>query len=180
MEFVNSVIRPDIDKATVISFDTGVELVADLTGDPEELAEAIRSLRPGGGTALLKCQGVLDTLSTENPDEAVGIQIVRRALEAPTRQIAENAGVDGSIVIEKVRGTKSKKSWLSKNNWVIRKSTPAAALCRRLARSSSMSAMAGRFLPSSMRASSASISLPRRHARWSRSARRSRQQPMNN
>jgi VWFA-related protein len=52
VEFVNSVIRPEIDKATVVSFDTGVELVADLTGDQEELAEAIRSLRPGGGTAL--------------------------------------------------------------------------------------------------------------------------------
>ncbi len=52
IEFINSVIRPDIDKATVVSFDTGVELIADLTGDPEELAEAIRSLRPGGGTAL--------------------------------------------------------------------------------------------------------------------------------
>jgi len=52
IEFVNSVIRPDIDKAIVLSFDTGVELIADLTGDPEELADAIRSLRPGGGTAL--------------------------------------------------------------------------------------------------------------------------------
>jgi VWFA-related protein len=52
VEFVNSVIRSDIDKATVISFDTGVELVTDLTSDQEELAEAIRSLRPGGGTAL--------------------------------------------------------------------------------------------------------------------------------
>jgi VWFA-related protein len=52
IEFINSVIRPELDKAIVVSFDTGVELVADLTGDPEELAESIRSLRPGGGTAL--------------------------------------------------------------------------------------------------------------------------------
>jgi VWFA-related protein len=52
IEFINSVVRPDIDKATVVSFDTGVDLIADLTGDQDELAEAIRSLRPGGGTAL--------------------------------------------------------------------------------------------------------------------------------
>jgi VWFA-related protein len=52
IEFVNSVVRPEVDKAIVVSFDTGVELVADLTGDQEKLAEAIRELRPGGGTAL--------------------------------------------------------------------------------------------------------------------------------
>ncbi len=52
IEFINSVIRPEVDKAMVVSFDTGVGLVADLTGDPEELSDAIRSLRPGGGTAL--------------------------------------------------------------------------------------------------------------------------------
>ncbi len=52
IEFINSVMRPEVDKAIVVSFDTGVNLVADLTGDPEALSEAIRSLRPGGGTAL--------------------------------------------------------------------------------------------------------------------------------
>ncbi len=52
VEFINSVVRPDVDKATVVSFDTGVDLIADLTGDPEELAQSIRSLRAGGGTAL--------------------------------------------------------------------------------------------------------------------------------
>jgi len=52
IEFINSVIRPNLDKAIVVSFDTGVDLVADLTSDPEELAEGIRSLRAGGGTAL--------------------------------------------------------------------------------------------------------------------------------
>jgi VWFA-related protein len=51
IEFVNSVMRQQ-DRAVVISFDTGPELVADLTGDTGKLAEAIRSLRPGGGTAL--------------------------------------------------------------------------------------------------------------------------------
>ncbi len=49
--FVDSLMRPE-DKATVVSFDTSAELVADLTGDTEVLGKAIRSLRPGGGTAL--------------------------------------------------------------------------------------------------------------------------------
>ncbi len=51
VEFVNSVVRPE-DKAVVVSYDSGAELVADLTGNTEVLAKAIRSLRPGGGTAL--------------------------------------------------------------------------------------------------------------------------------
>jgi VWFA-related protein len=51
VEFVNSVVRPE-DKAVIVSYDSGAELVADLTGNTEQLAKAIRSLRPGGGTAL--------------------------------------------------------------------------------------------------------------------------------
>jgi VWFA-related protein len=51
VEFVNSVMRPQ-DKAVVIGFDTGAELVADLTSDTEKLAKAIRSMRPGGGTSM--------------------------------------------------------------------------------------------------------------------------------
>ena len=52
IEFIHSVIRPEMDKAIVVSFDTGVDLIADLTGDHDKLAESVRSLRPGGGTAL--------------------------------------------------------------------------------------------------------------------------------
>ncbi|MBM3752417.1 MAG: VWA domain-containing protein [Acidobacteria bacterium] len=52
VEFVNQVVRPRYDKATIISYDSAAELVADLTGDTEVLAKAIRGLRPGGGTAL--------------------------------------------------------------------------------------------------------------------------------
>lgn len=52
VEFINSVMRPEQDRATVVSFDSGAELVADLTGDMEALAKGVRSLRPGGGTAL--------------------------------------------------------------------------------------------------------------------------------
>ncbi|MCS7315138.1 MAG: VWA domain-containing protein [Bryobacterales bacterium] len=52
IEFLNSVMRPRYDKALVVSFDTTVELVSDLTEDAEKLAAAIRELRPGGGTSL--------------------------------------------------------------------------------------------------------------------------------
>jgi len=52
VDFINSVIRPRQDKCMIVSFDSAVELVADLIDDPEKLATAVRSLRPGGGTAL--------------------------------------------------------------------------------------------------------------------------------
>jgi chaperonin GroEL len=57
---------------------------------------------PGGGVALLRAQKALDKIKAEG-DEAVGIQIVRRALEEPLREIVNNAGMEGSIVVEKVR-----------------------------------------------------------------------------
>ncbi len=60
---------------------------------------------PGGGVALLRCQKALDKLSIDS-DLQIGVQIVRRALEEPIRQIATNAGYEGSIVVEKVREMK--------------------------------------------------------------------------
>ncbi len=57
---------------------------------------------PGGGTTLLRAQAALDKLTLEG-DEATGVAIVRRALEAPIRQIAENAGMEGSVVVGMVR-----------------------------------------------------------------------------
>ena len=56
----------------------------------------------GGGTALLFATHVLENLRTDNQDQNVGIDIIRKALQAPIRQIAENAGVDGSIVVGKL------------------------------------------------------------------------------
>ncbi|MFL5012206.1 chaperonin GroEL [Rhizobium sp.] len=58
---------------------------------------------PGGGVALLRAVKALDNLSVANQDQRVGIEIVRRAIEAPVRQIAENAGAEGSIVVGKLR-----------------------------------------------------------------------------
>ena len=55
---------------------------------------------PGGGTALLFATKALDKIAVKNNDQKVGIDIIRRAIEAPARQIAENAGVDGAVVAE--------------------------------------------------------------------------------
>lgn len=58
---------------------------------------------PGGGVALLYAQKVLDTLKPTNSDQEVGIRIIRQALTQPVRQIAANAGADGSIVVGKLQ-----------------------------------------------------------------------------
>jgi chaperonin GroEL len=57
---------------------------------------------PGGGVALLRAIKVLDGLNVANEDQRAGVRIVRRALEAPARQIANNAGEDGSIIVGKI------------------------------------------------------------------------------
>jgi chaperonin GroEL len=62
---------------------------------------------PGGGVTLIRAQKALDNFTLEDEDEQIGVQIVRRALEEPLRQIALNAGHEGSIVVEKVRADKN-------------------------------------------------------------------------
>lgn len=57
---------------------------------------------PGGGVALLRAKAAVGKLSNSNPDVQAGINIVLKALEAPIRQIAENAGVEGSIIVGKI------------------------------------------------------------------------------
>jgi chaperonin GroEL len=57
---------------------------------------------PGGGIALLKATKALEGLTGDNADQTAGIAIIRRAIQAPIRQIVENAGVEGSIVVGKV------------------------------------------------------------------------------
>ena len=61
---------------------------------------------PGGGVALIRTQSVLDKLKGANEDEQTGIEIVKIAIEAPLRQISENAGVEGSIVVFNVKNGK--------------------------------------------------------------------------
>jgi len=65
---------------------------------------------PGGGTALLWAQQALDGFDAGGDDENIGVQIVRRALEEPARQIAKNAGAEGSIVVERIR-EKNQLNW---------------------------------------------------------------------
>jgi chaperonin GroEL len=60
---------------------------------------------PGGGTVLLRCLPALDKLKLHD-DEAIGVNIVKRALEEPTRQIAQNAGHEGAVVVGRIRESK--------------------------------------------------------------------------
>ncbi|MGA7432804.1 MAG: chaperonin GroEL [Xanthobacteraceae bacterium] len=62
---------------------------------------------PGGGVALLRAKKAVGKLSNSNPDVQTGINIVLKAIEAPVRQIAENSGVEGSIVVNKILENKS-------------------------------------------------------------------------
>jgi chaperonin GroEL len=62
---------------------------------------------PGGGTALVKAIANLEKLTGENDDQNVGINIVRRAIQAPARQIANNAGADGAVIVGKLLEEKS-------------------------------------------------------------------------
>ncbi len=62
---------------------------------------------PGGGVALLRSQDALDKMKLDREDEQIGVQILRRALEHPLRQIAENAGAEGAIVVQKIRANEN-------------------------------------------------------------------------
>ncbi|MGH2568690.1 MAG: TCP-1/cpn60 chaperonin family protein, partial [Bacteroidota bacterium] len=57
----------------------------------------------GGGVAYLRCLGNLDNVKTENEDQKIGVDIIRRALEEPIRQIVQNSGLEGSVVVNKVK-----------------------------------------------------------------------------
>ncbi len=62
---------------------------------------------PGGGVALLNASEAIDAEGLTDNDEKTGADIIRRSLEAPIRQIAENSGLEGSVVVEKIRGLKA-------------------------------------------------------------------------
>ena len=69
-------------------------------------AAADEGIVPGGGVALLRSQRALKSLKLADSDEQIGVEIVRRALEEPIRMIVQNAGAEGSLVVEKVRSSK--------------------------------------------------------------------------
>jgi chaperonin GroEL len=74
-------------------------------------AAAQEGIVAGGGVALMRAAKALDKLTVEDPDVQTGIRIVRRALEEPLRRIAENAGVDGAVVVGKVEDAKGAKGF---------------------------------------------------------------------
>ncbi|HDT15623.1 MAG TPA: chaperonin GroEL [Firmicutes bacterium] len=75
---------------------------------------------PGGGVALLKSAQILENLKSEDLEETIGIKIVKKALEAPIRQIAINAGDEGSIIIEKVLADKNANNGYDANDGTIK------------------------------------------------------------
>ncbi len=66
---------------------------------------------PGGGVALLRCLSAISTVQPANDDERIGVDIVKRAVEYPTRELANNAGVEGSIIVEEVKRRKGNEGY---------------------------------------------------------------------
>jgi chaperonin GroEL len=66
---------------------------------------------PGGGVALLRCSAAIAATVGINDDERIGIDIVRRAIEYPTRKLAENAGIEGSVVVEEIKRRKGNEGY---------------------------------------------------------------------
>ena len=97
----------------VAVLNVGAATEAEMKEKKDRVDDALASVRaaaeegilPGGGTSLLRAQPIIDKLGLTG-DEKAGAEIIRRALEAPVRQIATNAGVDGSIIVENIRREK--------------------------------------------------------------------------
>jgi chaperonin GroEL len=66
---------------------------------------------PGGGVALIRCLEAIDKVKGSNEDERIGVDIVKRAVEFPTRELANNAGVEGSVVVEEVKKRKGNEGY---------------------------------------------------------------------
>lgn len=93
----------------------GAPSEAEIASQKEALDDAINATKaavaegvvPGGGLALLRCTQALEAAEADaNGDEKTGLEILRRALSAPTRQIAENSAVDGGVVVARMRESK--------------------------------------------------------------------------
>jgi chaperonin GroEL len=73
---------------------------------------------PGGGVALIRCLEAIDKVKGSNEDERIGVEIVKRAIEFPTRELANNAGVEGSVVVEEVKKRKGNEGYnVADNNY---------------------------------------------------------------
>ncbi|HDQ26420.1 MAG TPA: chaperonin GroEL [bacterium] len=75
---------------------------------------------PGGGVALLRSSLVLNNLKPDDAEEAVGVKIIKKALEAPIKQLAQNAGYDGAVIVDKVLAVKELSSGFDANDGAIK------------------------------------------------------------
>ena len=80
---------------------------------------------PGGGVALLRAIAVLDGVKVANPDQKTGVDIVRKAIQAPARQIVDNAGGDGAVVVGKLLEFEGIRLWLRRPDRRVRRSREA-------------------------------------------------------
>ncbi|KAM7540969.1 hypothetical protein Aperf_G00000043876 [Anoplocephala perfoliata] len=71
---------------------------------------------PGGGTALLRCIAILDKIEVKNQDQQIGVDIVKKALEQPAYTIAHNAGVNASVVVQKILGMQQNEGYDAMND----------------------------------------------------------------
>src|SRR5665811_842188 len=110
-------VNTDKDNTTIIGVGAATE--TELKEKKHRVEDALSATRaaveegivPGGGVALINAIPALDGKKLDNEDEQIGLNIVRKALEVPMRKIAENAGKDGSVIVENVRQMqKSKKN----------------------------------------------------------------------
>jgi chaperonin GroEL len=74
-------------------------------------AAVAEGIVPGGGVALIRCLPVLEGLKLKDEDEQIGVSIVKRAIEEPARALAENAGVEGSVVVQEVKRRKGNEGY---------------------------------------------------------------------
>lgn len=94
----------NVGAATEVELNDKKERVKDAVGATKAAVE--EGILPGGGIAIIKAMKVLDTLKYDNNDEKVGIDIVKYALEMPTRMLARNAGEDDGYVLRKIKDSK--------------------------------------------------------------------------
>src|SRR5256714_838165 len=98
----------------VAQINVGADTESELKEKKARVEDALHATRaaveegivPGGGVALVRAQKALKTVKLEESDEQIGVEIVRRSLEEPMRMIVQNAGGEGSIVVEKIRQSK--------------------------------------------------------------------------
>ncbi len=96
---------------SIAVFSVGGATELEMREKKDRVDDAVRSTQcaiqegiiPGGGTALIRCINSLSEIQTNSADEKTGVDIIRKAIEAPLRQIAKNAGKIGEVYVEKVK-----------------------------------------------------------------------------